>query len=403
MHWELYDNRRPTGTVLQKRRPAKLIAQSQNNSATKRQAAEQSVIAIPKPPKPTVHVHAISPERDCLEIKFPRVEGYRTHLPNQILNANFSNDSFFELTPDLVSPSTTTSGGIIGGDTTISLDHLKTKRQQEIEYELTKFILNTYFIDDDGHPILFLFPQLKRVVRKWFNEEFLKCTDGTFPAQILLGEIPSLACERIVAGISSAYADPCNLKPILDPYYPIGSTKSVNFVSKAEIKWKTDPDKSHINWVICDNTWELDFCRVLENHPRVLSYAKNHGLGFEVPYSHAGERRKYVPDFLVKLRNGNAGHLNLIVEINSVRKEADKAKSRTMNVNWIPAINFCKKYGRWDFVELDSARKLTEEFEQRIYGILSDAEEPGKAGIIRAGGSQPDIEDIPRRRSTLFS
>ncbi len=39
------------------------------------------VVAPPKPPRPTVHVFAVRPERDALEIRFPRVEGYRIELP----------------------------------------------------------------------------------------------------------------------------------------------------------------------------------------------------------------------------------------------------------------------------------------------------------------------------------
>ena len=39
------------------------------------------VVAPPKPPRPTVRVCAVRPERDALEIRFPRVEGYRVELP----------------------------------------------------------------------------------------------------------------------------------------------------------------------------------------------------------------------------------------------------------------------------------------------------------------------------------
>src|SRR4029078_5161927 len=38
------------------------------------------VIAPPQPPRETVHVKAMRPERDALEITFPRVEGYRVEL-----------------------------------------------------------------------------------------------------------------------------------------------------------------------------------------------------------------------------------------------------------------------------------------------------------------------------------
>src|SRR5438067_4888642 len=72
------------------------------------------VIAPPQPPRETVQVRAISPERDALEIRFPRVEGYRVELPEERLTADFNEDSILELTPDLVGPSTTQNSGIIG-------------------------------------------------------------------------------------------------------------------------------------------------------------------------------------------------------------------------------------------------------------------------------------------------
>jgi type III restriction enzyme len=53
----------------------------------------------------TVRVHAVKPERDALEIVFPRVEGYRVELPNERLEAKFGPDSILNLTPDLVGPS----------------------------------------------------------------------------------------------------------------------------------------------------------------------------------------------------------------------------------------------------------------------------------------------------------
>ena len=39
------------------------------------------VVAPPQPPRETVQVRAISPERDACEIRFPRVQGYRVELP----------------------------------------------------------------------------------------------------------------------------------------------------------------------------------------------------------------------------------------------------------------------------------------------------------------------------------
>ena len=41
--------------------------------------------------------------------------------------------------------------------------------------------------------------------------------------------------------------------------------------------------------MILDSDWEAEFCRVVEAHPRVRAYVKNHNLGLEVPYRYGSE------------------------------------------------------------------------------------------------------------------
>ena len=50
------------------------------------------VVVAPKPPLETVQVRAVRPERDALEIRFPRVAGYRVELPEERLRARFNED-----------------------------------------------------------------------------------------------------------------------------------------------------------------------------------------------------------------------------------------------------------------------------------------------------------------------
>ena len=44
------------------------------------------VVAPPQPPRETIQVKAVRPDRDALEIRFPRVEGYRVELPEERLD-----------------------------------------------------------------------------------------------------------------------------------------------------------------------------------------------------------------------------------------------------------------------------------------------------------------------------
>ena len=86
--------------------------------------AAKPVVAPVLPPKPTIQVKALSPERERLEIKFPRVQGYRVDLPEDNLTANFNEESTLVLTPDLVGPTITQNAGIIGQSVEMSIKHL---------------------------------------------------------------------------------------------------------------------------------------------------------------------------------------------------------------------------------------------------------------------------------------
>jgi type III restriction enzyme len=59
--------------------------------------------------------------------------------------------------------------------------------------------------------------------------------------------------------------------------------------------------KSHVNYVVPDSQWERIAAYALDQHPCVESFVKNSGLGFAIPYLHAGQGHDYLPDFVVKL------------------------------------------------------------------------------------------------------
>src|SRR2546423_10884026 len=105
------------------------------------------VIAPPQPPRETVQVKAIRPERDALEIRFPRVEGYRVELPEERLTAEFNDDSVLALSPDLVGPSITRNSGIIGEGVDLSLEHLDDMRPSTLLYHVTQRLLYTKLRD----------------------------------------------------------------------------------------------------------------------------------------------------------------------------------------------------------------------------------------------------------------
>lgn len=329
------------------------------------------VIAPPQKPRETIHVKAVRPTRDSLEIQFPRVAGYRVELPEERLTALFNVDSILELTPELVGPSITRNEGIIGESADLSLAHTGDMRLSTLLFHLTQRLLYTKWRDPGEEAKLHLFGQLKRITKQWLDT-CLVCKGGTYPAQLMFQSLADIACERITTAITRAEMGSRPVKAVLEAYNPTGSTMSVSFNTSKTERWETKADRCHVNWVILDSDWEAEFCRVAEAHPQVKAYVKNHSLGFEVPYRYASEMRKYRPDFIVRVDDGCGDDLlNLVVEIKGYRREDAKEKKNTMDVYWVPGVNNLGTYGRWAFAELTDVFGMQDDFAQKVEAEFS--------------------------------
>ena len=162
-----------------------------------------------------------------------------------------------------------------------------------------------------------------------------------------------------------------------------------------------------------DSDWEGELCRVVEKHPQVVAYVKNHSLGFEVPYQTGSRNRGYLPDFIVLLEDGRGRDdlLHLVIEVKGYRGEDAKDKQEAMETCRVPGVNRLGTYGRWRFVELRDVYTMREEieirgllhdeFERRTGGFLQAARAEAARSLIAAGGSEPDLEHVSRRKSPM--
>ncbi|MDE0043729.1 MAG: DEAD/DEAH box helicase family protein [Candidatus Poribacteria bacterium] len=328
------------------------------------------VVAPPSVPRETVHVKAMRPERDHLEIRFPRVSGYRVELPDELVTAKFTSDSVLTLTTDLVGPTITRNQGIIGEGIDLSLVHTRDFRYSSLVYNLTQRLLYTRMRDPGDEPKLSLFGQLKHITKEWLDE-CLVCLDDTYPAQLMYQELADMACERIAAAINQANVGARRIKAVMDPYNSTGSTALVNFNTTKTNRWQSDPEKCHVNWVVLDSDWEGVFCQIAESHPHVRSYVKNHNLGLEVPYRYGSTARTYLPDFIVLVDDGRGEDdlLHLVVEIKGYRGEDAKVKKLTMETYWVPGVNNSGALGRWAFGEFTDVHTMKAEFGELIEGL----------------------------------
>ena len=353
------------------------------------------VIAPPQPPRETVQVKAMRPERNALEIRFPRVEGYRVDLPEERLKATFNDDSILELSPDLVGPSITRNSGIIGEGVDMNLQHLGDMRPSTLLFHVTQRLLYTKWRDPGEEPKLHLFGQLKRISKQWLDT-CLVCKGGTYPGQLMYQELADMACNRITAGISRALEGKRPIKALLDPYNPTGSSAHVRFNTSRADRWETSSKSCQVNWVVLDSDWEAEFCRVAESHPKVRAYVKNHNLGLEVPYRYGSETRKYLPDFIVLVDDGHGPDdlLHLVVEIKGYRREDAKEKKSTMETYWVPGVNNLKQYGRWAFAEFTEIYQIESDFAAKVEGEFAKMIALATAGAKGKEDSTCSVETV---------
>ena len=72
------------------------------------------------------------------------------------------------------------------------------------------------------------------------------------------------------------------------------------------------------------------------------SFVKNDHLGFVIYYNYKGVIRRYYPDFILRLRNGNM----LVIEVKGVDSQQNQTKREYLN-EWINAVNNHGGFGKW--------------------------------------------------------
>ena len=306
------------------------------------------------PPKDTTRVEAVLPGREMLEIRFPRVLGYRTVLPPGRLTAHFKPESRLTITP-ADAPPNAINAAIVGPDVQLSLDDLRGQRDSTIAFHLAGHTLRHWFRDHDDNLKPWLFPSLLAITRQWMAE-YLKPTGDTFKEYVLWRAIGDRAAEKIYRACVESAAGAGTLRPILDPYNETGSTKYVGFNTTKTNFWTPRADRCQINLIVCDGDWEAACAQDLEAMPEVLRYAKNERLGFDVPYVHADREHRYRPDFIAVVDDGAGPDdpLQLVLEVKGEADEQDAAKHDTIRRLWVPAVNASARFGRWDFVLIES-------------------------------------------------
>jgi type III restriction enzyme len=303
----------------------------------------------PPPPRPSTQIEVL-PERGALEIKWPNVLRIES-VVKPTLTLDWSKVAILRLDP-AATPIAAELAPALGGATDMSkvsaIDLASLPdgfRLQRLVFQAARKGFATLQHSFKGTEEYLVFQLIQLV------EKFLKSDRIDIPSlfhsdplrkRILISLNIDLVVQHLLRYVTEQ--NTTKLEPVYDEENPIGSTAQMRTWYTTKPNCPTS--KSHISHVVGDSSWEQYAANVFESSnevgSKVLAYAKNDHLGFQIHYLWQGSRRRYIPDFLVKLANGKT----LALEIKGEDSPQNQAK-RDALAEWVTAVNSAGGFGKW--------------------------------------------------------
>ncbi|MHA2644567.1 MAG: BPTD_3080 family restriction endonuclease [bacterium JZ-2024 1] len=213
-----------------------------------------------------------------------------------------------------------------------------------------------------------LLAQVVQIVERFIRSDRIVIQPKVFNQDELCRRlIITLNLSRVVRHVWGAIRQENSecLEPVFDRDLPIRSTGNMRpwYTGKPCRRAK----KSHINFCVYDSTWEDSDAFVLDESDAVSAWVKNDHLGFEVFYVYGGVVRKYRPDFLVRLKNGDM----LVLETKGQDTEQDQVKRSYLD-EWCQAVNAHGGFGHWRWAVTRTPGEIQD--------VLTQCEKAGTGG-----------------------
>ncbi|MEQ1439039.1 DEAD/DEAH box helicase family protein [Fontimonas sp. SYSU GA230001] len=301
----------------------------------------------PPPPKPSTQIESL-PERNACEIRWPNVLRVDT-VVRPTLVVDWDQVTVLRLDP-AQTPIAVEIAPALGGATdwsqisAIDLEKLPDEfRLQRLTFKAARKAFEVLSSRFSGRPEV-LIVQLIRLV-----EQFIASTRLEIPSlfhqdplrkRILVSLNIDLVVQHLLRFVVEQNLE--RIEPVFDEESPIGTTRQMR-------TWYTTKpcqgtSRSQISHVVVDSAWEAHTANVLESAAasQVAAYAKNDHLGFQIYYLWGGARRRFVPDFLIRLGNGKT----LILEIKGEDSPQNQAKRDALKA-WVDGVNAKGGFGVW--------------------------------------------------------
>jgi type III restriction enzyme len=337
-----------------------------------------------KPPDVSTLVQAL-PSRQNLAIEFPRVEGYVMDVRSRI-RCDVANIPELRVEPQ-VQPTEViirtkmgfmpahSAGQVTADSETIRrdqfyLEHRLQRTAFEIARDVTEVLAGGKVSMGKAPAVAkreegarLLFPQVLAVVQEYLATRVAVAPEARIE-EVALAIYRDAIISRLLDAIEpDTTVGEAPLLPRIERFRPTGSTTDVFFRTTKPCK---ETWKSHVSHVVLDSGpyGEGKAVEQLEKNERVQAYVKNERLDFEILYEWENSTHKYIPDFLVRLRNATGPDITLILEVKGYETEQDRAKYAAAQ-KWVRAVNHHGGFGTWAFMvckEPDGLGQMLDEY-----------------------------------------
>ena len=302
-----------------------------------------------QPPVDTYEVRPLE-ERGKHRTYWPNVTGYRTERAQnghvEIDWAKLQDIRISTTTPDL-----TEVRGSMGETLIMETEHQRGNSAVfQVARELAKRLENS---ENTSHRTE-LFRSAVKTIREGIANGKISVPPGDLRA-IGEGENPERIANQLIQAVRKKENGQENaVQPIKDSPI-IFTTREMTPYRSSRPDW-LETRKSQLNIAPCDNKWELQVAKTLDEHPLVSAWARNDRQRWQIPYMHHGEWRLYEPDFVARVMRGEDNILNLVIEVKGREWKRDPSKRHYAEEFWCPAVNQdpdLNQHGLWAYLYIE--------------------------------------------------
>jgi type III restriction enzyme len=299
----------------------------------------------PPPPRPSTQIESLA-SRNHLELRWPNVVRIETII-RPTLVVDWAKVETLALDPAQIPISAELAPALGGAADLSKVEKIDLERLPESFrlQRLTFLAARKAFENLGGHfsgTKELLVYQLIRLAEEFLKSDRLEIPSLFHQDPLRKRILIALSIDRIVQHLLRFVTEQ-NLKriePIFDEEFPIGSTRNMRTWYTTKVCHPTV--RSQISYMVADSAWEQYAANIFETDPHVEAYAKNDHLGFQIYYMWNGAKRRYIPDFLIRLTNGKT----LVLEIKGENTDQNRAKLAAMRA-WVEGVNAKGGFGVW--------------------------------------------------------